>query len=52
MDDILLLEAVERYLSGDMSFEERAFFEDLRKKDAEIDQLVVEHTFFLQGLDK
>ena len=52
MDDILLLEAVERYLSGDMSFEERAFFEDLRKKDAEIDLLVVEHTFFLQGLDK
>jgi serine protease Do len=52
MDDILLLEAVERYLSGDMSFEEKTFFEDLRKKNAEIDQLVVEHTFFLQGLDK
>jgi S1-C subfamily serine protease len=52
MDDILLLEAVERYLSGDMSLEERTFFEDMRKKNADIDQLVVEHTFFLQGLDK
>ena len=52
MEDILLLEAVERYLAGDMSFEEKAFFEDMRKKNAEVDQLVVEHTFFLQGLDK
>jgi len=52
MEDILLLEAVERYLSGDMSAEEKTFFEDLRTKNAEIDQLVVEHTYFLQGLDK
>jgi serine protease Do len=52
MDDILLLEAVERYLSGEMSAEEKIFFEDLRKKNADIDQLVVEHTYFLQGLDK
>lgn len=52
MDDILLLEAVERYLAGEMSPEEKAMFEDLRKKSADIDQLVVEHTYFLQGLDK
>lgn len=51
MDDILLLETVERYLRGEMSFEERASFEDLRKKDPEIDQLVVEQTYFLQGLE-
>ena len=51
MDDILLLEAVERYLKGEMSPEEKAFFEGLRKKDPEVDQLVVEHTYFLQGLE-
>jgi len=51
MDDILLLEAVERYLKGEMSAEEKAFFEGLRKKDPEVDQLVVEHTYFLQGLE-
>ena len=52
MEDILLLEAVERYLAGEMSADEKIFFEDLRGKDANIDQLVVEHTYFLQGLDK
>jgi serine protease Do len=52
MEDILLLEAVERYLAGEMSQEEKGMFEDLRKKNAELDQLVVEHTYFLQGLDK
>jgi len=52
MDDILLIEAVERYFNGDMSATEKAFFEDLRKKDPEIDQLVVEHIYFLQGLEK
>jgi len=51
MDDILLLEAVERYLRGEMDAEEKAFFEGLRKKDPEVDQLVVEHTYFLQGLE-
>jgi S1-C subfamily serine protease len=52
MEDILLLEAVERYLVGDMSAEEKVFFEELRTKNAEIDQLVVEHTYFLQGIEK
>ncbi len=51
MEDILLLEAVERYLAGEMAQEEKATFEELRKKNAAIDQLVVEHTYFLQGLD-
>lgn len=51
MDEILLLEAVERYLKGEMSPGEKAFFEGLRKKDPEVDQLVVEHAFFLNGLD-
>ena len=52
MDEILLLEAVERYVGGEMSAQEKAFFEDLRKNNPEVDQLVVEHSFFLQGLEK
>ncbi|CAN5474399.1 hypothetical protein BH11BAC3_BH11BAC3_31030 [soil metagenome] len=52
MDDILLLEAVERYMNRDMSASERSFFEELRKKDAEVDQMVVEHAYFLNGLGK
>ena len=51
MDDILLLEAVERYLKGEMTSDEKAFFEELRLKDPEVDQLVVEQTYFLQGLE-
>ncbi len=50
MDDILLLEAVERYLNGEMTPQEKAFFEDLRKNTPEVDQLVVEHSYFLQNL--
>jgi serine protease Do len=50
MDEILLLEAVERYLAGEMTPQEKTFFEDLRKNNAEVDQLVVEHAHFLNGL--
>ncbi len=52
MDEILLIETVERYLNGEMTFEERSFFEELRKKNPEVDQLVVEHSFFLHGVEK
>jgi serine protease Do len=51
MDDILLLEAIERYLSGDMNAAERAYFENLRKNTPEIDQMVVEHSMFLHQMD-
>src|SRR5687767_5790486 len=51
MDDLLLIEATERYLTGEMSSTEKAFFEDLRKKDPEVDQFVVEHMYFLQGME-
>ena len=51
MDDILLLEAIERYLSGDMDITERAYFETLRKSTPEIDQMVVEHSMFLHQMD-
>lgn len=52
MDEILLIEAVERYLKGEMTEKEMGFFEEIRKNDAAIDQMVVEHTFLYQQLDK
>lgn len=52
MDDILLLDATERYVKGEMSPQEITFFEELRKNNPDIDQLVVEHTFFLNELNK
>jgi len=52
MDDIKLLEAVERYISGQMSPDERVYFEQLRKSNPEVDQAVVEHTFFLQQMNR
>lgn len=51
MDDILLLEAIERYLNDNMSVEERTYFENLRKNTPEIDQMVVEHNMFLHQMD-
>ncbi|MEO7982883.1 MAG: serine protease [Bacteroidota bacterium] len=51
MDDIKILDTVERYIRGEMKPDERLQFETLRKTNAEIDQLVVEHTLFLQQLN-
>src|SRR5690349_18999181 len=51
MEDIRIIEAVERYISGQMSPDERVHFEQLRKSNPEIDQLVVEHTFFLHQMN-
>lgn len=51
MDDIQLLEAIERYLAGEMSTQEMAQFESIRKKTPEIDQMVVEHEMFLHQMD-
>ncbi len=52
MDDTLLLDAVERYLKGEMSEQEIIFLEELRKTNPEVDQMVVEHTFFLNEVEK
>lgn len=52
MDDIKILDAVERYIRGEMTAEEQSLFEQLRKNNTEIDQLVVEHTLFLQQMDR
>lgn len=51
MEDILLVEAVERYLRGELSPEENAYFEKLRKETPEVDQLVVEHAIFLHQIE-
>jgi serine protease Do len=52
MEERLLLESIERYIRGEMLPEERKFFEDLRKSNPGIDQLVVEHTVFLHLMEK
>ena len=52
MDELLLIETVERYLKGEMTSQEKTFFEEIRKKNPDIDQLVVEHTFLFNELDK
>ena len=52
MDDIKILDAVERYIRGEMTPDERLYFEQLRKTNPEVDQLVVEHTLFLQQMNR
>lgn len=52
MDELLLIEAVERYLKGEMTAKEMEFFEEIRKNNPAIDQMVVEHTFLYHQLDK
>jgi S1-C subfamily serine protease len=51
MSENQLLESIERYLDGDMTADERAQFELLRKKDANVDSKVIEHKLFM-GLIK
>lgn len=52
MNDIKIIDVVERYIRGEMNPEERLQFEQLRKTNTEIDQLVVEHTLFLQQMNR
>jgi S1-C subfamily serine protease len=52
MEEMQILDAVERYLANEMPAEERAYFEQLRKTNPEVDQLVVEHSMFLQQMDR
>lgn len=51
-DDVQILEAVERYIRGEMDTPEKEYFEQLRISNPEIDQLVVEHSIFLQQLNQ
>jgi len=52
MQDTTLLDAVERYLRGEMSPEEKALFEHVRNTNPEVDQMVVEHSLFLEHLNQ
>jgi serine protease Do len=52
MEENLLLDAIERYRNGEMDEQEKTFFEELRKNSPEIDQVAVEHSFFLGELEK
>lgn len=51
MEDSLLIDAVERFVKGEMPEQERIYFEDLRKNNPELDQAVVEHMFFFNELN-
>ncbi|MBC7948099.1 MAG: trypsin-like peptidase domain-containing protein [Chitinophagaceae bacterium] len=51
-NEIMILDSAERYIRGEMNPEERLYFENLRKMNPAIDQLVVEHTLFLQQLNE
>ena len=51
MEDTLLIDAAERFVKGEMSPEEKIYFEDLRKNNPELDQAVVEQLFFLNQLN-
>ncbi|MEX0635776.1 MAG: serine protease, partial [Ferruginibacter sp.] len=51
MEDVLLIDAVERFVNGEMTHQEKIYFEDLRKNNPELDQAVVEQLFFLNELN-
>ena len=50
MEELNMLDAIERYIRGEMLPEERVYFEQLRKNNPGVDQMVVEHTIFLHQL--
>ena len=50
MEDLIIMETVEKYLNGEMSDQERSHFEHIRSTNPEIDQLVVSHALFLHSL--
>ena len=52
MEDIKLIEAIERYHRGEMNKVELNEFESLRASNSEVDQQAVEHLYFLQQLDQ
>src|SRR5262245_4498256 len=52
MEELQMLDAVERYIHGKMTPQEKDYFEQLRKSNPDVDQLVVAHTMFLNQLNK
>ncbi|MEO6684009.1 MAG: S1C family serine protease [Ginsengibacter sp.] len=52
MNENVLFDAIERYRNGEMGPEEKALFEELRRKNPEIDQVAAENSFMLTELDR
>ena len=52
MEDTKMIDVVERYIRGEMKPDERLAFENLRKSNPDVDLLVVEHTLFLQQMNR
>ena len=52
MQEINMLDAIERYIRGEMLPEERVYFEQLRKSNPAVDQMVVEQTLFLHQISQ
>lgn len=50
MDDILLLDTIERYLREELDTNEKSSFEQLRQNNSDVDQMVVEHGMFLHQI--
>jgi len=46
-----MLQTIDRYLDGTMLPDEKQYFEQLRKNSPEIDQMVVEHSLFVNQLE-
>ncbi len=51
-NDVHLIEMVERYLRGEMSEEEIILFKELRRNNPEVDQMVVDHNFFINQMER
>ena len=52
MDESVQLENLERYLNGEMTAQEKLAFEEMRRANPELDQMVVENGYFLSELKK
>lgn len=52
MQDLDLLALIEKYIQGELNPEELSSFENLRKTNPDIDQLVVEHRIFLNQINQ
>ncbi|HRP30975.1 MAG TPA: serine protease [Agriterribacter sp.] len=52
MNDIRLMEMVERYFRDELSEKEKILFQELRRTQPDVDQLVVEHHFFINQMEQ
>jgi serine protease Do len=52
MEDLVLFDAIERFYSGELLPQELVHLNNLRATNPEVDQMVVEHGFFLKQLNQ